>query len=308
MILVGIGFLTVMDSVAKWLVGANYSVLQVLALRGWIIVIGLLVVLPRLGGLTALKTGRPGGHLLRIVVGFFAPYLFFTALKTMPLADATVIFFGAATFLMTALSALLFKERVGWHRWAAIACGFVGVLIATRPDSSVFQTGALYALGSGVTYALLMLATRWLGSSEGVIRQVFYYNLGLAVIGSAALPFVFVPMPVADSGILLVMAALAVGGHFCLTGAFSRAPIGVLAPFEYSALVWSAVLGYIFWDDIPGNHTVYGAAIIVASGLYLVHRETRAARNIKAAAAETVPVADPLPVVMPIEPEVLTKN
>jgi len=303
LVLTGIGALTVMDSVAKWLVGAHYSVMQILAFRGWIIVAGMLFLVPRLGGLAALKTARPGGHVLRIAVGFFAPYLFFSSLKTMPLADTTVIFFGGATFLMTALSVPLFKERVGAHRWAAICVGFVGVLIAAQPGSSVFQADAFYALGSGAAYALMMLATRWLGPSEGVFRQVFYFNLGLAVIGSASLPLVFVPMPMADFGIVLSMAALAVSGHYCTTKAFGLAPVGLLAPFEYSALVWSAILGYVFWDDIPGHPVLAGAGIIVASGVYLAHRETLAARRKKHAAREAMLVADPVPVVVAIEAE-----
>jgi len=297
LILVGIGFLTTMDSVAKWLVGADYSVMQILALRGWIIVVILLCLLPRLGGLAALKTARPGGHLLRVVVGFFAPYLFFSALKTLPLADTTVVFFGGATFLMTALSVPLFKERVGPHRWGAIAVGFVGVVIAARPDSAVFQLDALYALGAGAAYALMMLATRWLGPTEGIFKQVFYYNLGLAVIGSAALPLVFVAMPLKDQGILLTMALLAVTGHYCLTRAFNIAPVGLLAPFEYSALVWAAVLGYVFWNDVPAPSVLLGAGIIVASGLYLAHREALASRAKKKALA----IADPLPVIVAVE-------
>ena len=303
LVLAGVGFLTVMDSVAKWLVGANYSVMQILAFRGWIIVIGMLFLLPRLGGLAALKTARPGGHLLRVVVGFFAPFLFFTALKTMPLADTTVIFFGGATFLMTALSVPLFGERVGVHRWTAIAIGFVGVLIAAQPGSGVFQIDALYALGSGAAYALMMLATRWLGPSEGVFRQVFYFNLGLAVIGSAALPLVFVAMPVTDFSILLGMAALAVGGHYCLTKAFGLAPISLLAPFEYSSLVWAAVLGFVFWGHLPANPVLLGAGIIVASGLYLAHREALASRRNKRAAREALLVVDPVPVSLAVDTE-----
>ncbi len=301
LILAGVGLLSIMDSVAKRLVGADYSVLQILALRGWIIVIGMLCLLPRLGGMAALKSARPGGHLLRVGVGFFAPFLFFSALRTMPLADTTVVFFGGATFLMTALSALLFKERVGPHRWAAVGIGFVGVVIAARPGGAVFQTATMYAIGAGASYALMMLATRWLGPSEGVFKQVFYYNLGLAVIGSAALPLLFVAMPVRDSGILLAMAGLAAGGQYCLTRAFNLAPVGLLAPFEYTSLVWAALLGYLFWGDIPENAVWTGAGIIVGSGLYLVHRETLAARAGKKAARQALLAADPVPVIVSVD-------
>ncbi len=304
--LTSVGLLTAMDSVAKWLVGADYSVMQILALRGWLIaavMVAMLFLMPRLGGPAALKTARPGGHLLRVAIGFFAPYLFFSALKTMPLADTTVIFFGGATFLMTALSVPLFKERVGIHRWGAVCGGFIGVVIAAQPSGAVFRLDALYALGSGAAYAFYVLSTRWLGSSEGTFRQVFYFNLGLAVIGSTALPFVFVAMPPKDSGILVAMAALAVGGHYCLVRAFNLAPVGLLAPFEYSAMVWAAMYGFVFWGDIPENPVLLGASIVVASGLYLAHRETLAARSRKKDTRETLLVADPVPVVIAVESE-----
>ncbi len=301
LILAGVGLLSTMDSTAKLLIGANYSVLQILALRGWIIVFGMMLMLPRLGGFAALKTTRPKAHLLRAAVGFFAPFMFFSSLKTMPLADTTVIFFGGGTFLMTALSVPLFKERVGPHRWAAIGVGFIGVVIAAQPGSAVFQIDSLYGLGAGIAYALMMLITRWMGSAEGVFRQVFYYNLGLAVIGSISLPYVFLAMPVGDVMILLAMAALATAGQYFLTRAFHVAPVSLLAPFEYSALVWAAGLGYLIWGDVPGNPVLLGAAIIVAGGLYLAHRETLAARRHKRAARQALIVADPIPVIVAID-------
>ena len=127
--LVGIGFLSLMDGTVKWLIGAEYSVAQIVAVRGWIIVALLLLWVPRTGGFAALRSRRPLAHLGRIVAGFGSVFFFFTSLRTLPLADATVIFFGA-TFIMTALSALLLGERVGIHRWGAVAIGFAGVYVA----------------------------------------------------------------------------------------------------------------------------------------------------------------------------------
>ena len=298
-ILAGVAFLSTMDSVAKVLVGADYSVMQLLAVRGWIIVVVMTPVLLKLGGLSVLKTKQPFKHLLRITVGFAAPYFFFSSLKGMGLADATVIFFGGGTFLMTALSVPLFKERVGPHRWGAVAVGFVGVVIAARPTGGVFQLEALYALASGAAYALMVLSTRWLGAAEGTFRPVFYYNLGVAVIASMALPLSYKSMPMIDLATIVTMAFLAIGGHFGITRAFQLAPVSLLAPFEYTALIWAAVLGYLIWSDIPAANVLLGAGIIISCGLYLIHRETLA---VKARKMEITPIAiaDPMVVATPV--------
>ena len=297
-ILTGVGLLATMDSVAKVLVSADFSVMQILAIRGWIIVVAMMLIVPKLGGPQILKTTQPFKHIIRITVGFAAPYFFFSSLKVMGLADATVIFFGGATFLMTALSVPLFKEKVGPHRWGAVILGFGGVIIAAQPSEGVFKIEALYAIASGSSYALLVLATRWLGPAEGTFRPVFYYNLGLAVIGSFALPVIFKPMAGGDIITISTMAALAVWGHFCITRAFNSAPVGLLAPFEYTALVWATLLGYFIWSDIPAPNILIGAGIIVLSGLYLVHRETLAARREKREAA-VILAADPMIIAAP---------
>lgn len=278
-VLLGVGFLVTMDSVVKVLVGAQYSVLQILAVRGWIIVSVMLLVLPKMGGLAALKTNRPFRHVFRVVIGAASPYFFFSSLKELGLADATVIFFGGATFLMTALSALLFKEPVGPHRWGAVVVGFGGVIIAAQPTSGVFQIEALYAIASGAAYAGLVLATRWLGPAEGTLKPVFFFNFGVACMASVTLPFVYKAMPPGDVATAALIAALAIGGHFCITRAFHAAPVSLLAPFEFTALIWAAALGYFIWSDIPGSNVLLGGAIIVFSGIYLVHREALARKR-----------------------------
>jgi drug/metabolite transporter (DMT)-like permease len=277
-ILVGVGFMATMDAVAKWLVNAEYPVVQIMALRGWMLTAMLLAIVFRRHGLAGLKTERPRGQALRMLAGFTAPMLFFTALRDLPLADATALFFGS-TFFMTALSVPVFGERVGLHRWSAVVVGFVGVLIVTRPGTGTFQVASLLVVGSSLAYACMVLLGRWLGRTEPIFRIVFYNNLGAAVLGSLALPFVWTAMPLADVLVLFTMAVLALGGHFCLTNAFVLAPVPVVAPFEYSALVWATLIGFVVWGDVPELPVVLGGAVIVASGLYVLHRETRGART-----------------------------
>ncbi len=276
----GIMVLTVMDALAKILVEADYSPFQILAIRGWVISFCLVGWMGFRGKLGDLKTRRGGHYAIRGIIGFFAPFLFFTALGDMPLADAVVIFF-AAPFIMTALSIPLLKETVGRHRWTAICFGFIGVIVVLQPGSGTFQTASFYVLGSCLAYSLVQLMTRWMSRTEPAIRIVFYFNLATAIIGTCALPFIWKPMPVEHVLLLLLMTGVAMAGHILMTTAFSRAPISIIAPFEYTGLIWSALLGFLIWGDFPASHVWLGAGIIVISGIYMVHRERLNAQKAK---------------------------
>ena len=278
--LAGIGFMVIgmftlvlMDAVAKWLVEANISPVQVLAIRSWIIVSVILLVLFLRKDLTALKTRRPIAHGVRGTLGFAAPLCFFLALKKLPLADATVVFY-ASTFILTALSALVFKERVGIHRWGAVITGFAGVLIAVNPTGDGELSAYLLVLCSAFVYSLLLLTGKRLTEQDSIISLVFSFNLMIGVVSTALLPLVWIPVSWTIVSILLLLAFFALCGHYLLTTAFSKAQISAVAPFEYTSLVWATLVGYLFWLDIPSLQVWFGAAIIIASGLYVIHRES----------------------------------
>ncbi|WP_259781571.1 DMT family transporter [Aestuariispira ectoiniformans] len=274
-LVVGIFSLSMMDATAKWLVHANYEVVQILAVRGWIVTAILLVYAVFNGGLRKqLYTKRLRDHAVRTAFAYLAPFCFFTSLQTLPLADATVIFF-AAPFIMTALSVPLFKEKVGLHRWAAIVIGFIGVLVALQPGSDGFHPMALVVVVGCVFYAVTTLAVRWLGSTESTFKIVFYFNFGVALISTIFAPFVWVPMTLLDIGVVAGMAGLALCGHVFVSRAFNTGQVGVIAPFEYSALLWTTIIGFLIWDDLPSSQVWSGAVIIIGSGLYIIHRERR---------------------------------
>ncbi len=269
----GFAALSLMDVVGKWLVG-SIPVTQMLALRAAAIVPVLLAWHVWRGDLGAIRTRRPIAHALRATVAFLTPLFFFMALRDMPLADATVVAFGSPLF-MTALSVLLLKEHVGIHRWGAVVFGFFGMLVVVQPTGDGFQPVAMLAVLASLFYALMMITTRYLRGTETTTALVFYPNVGVGLIAACFLPFVWVDMGAFDMGLLLAMAALALLGQVLLTKAIILAPIGTIAPFEYTALVWAAVFGYWIWNDIPGGNVWIGAALIVSAGLYTVHRETR---------------------------------
>ncbi|MCW9033674.1 MAG: DMT family transporter, partial [Rhodospirillales bacterium] len=229
---------------------------------------------PRVGGLKALKTKRLKGHLFRVIVGGAAPVLFFLALTKIPFADVTVIVF-CSPFILTVLAVFVFGDRVGIRRWIAIAVGFLGVTIALQPGPETFNPNSIYALGAAFAYAGLMIAGRHLSDTESTFKLVYLYNIGIAIIATLILPFVWVSLNQMQVFQLAGMAVFAVFGHLGLTYAFNNAPTAVVSPFEYTSLVWATLLGFIFWDELPGVAVVLGAAIIVTSGLYSIYRETR---------------------------------
>lgn len=263
----------VMDAVAKWLVSGEMSAIQVIAVRSWIIVLLIPLILGLRGELSELVTRQPLQHALRGLVGFFAPFTFFTSLETLPLADATVVFFSA-TFILTAASAIFLRERVGIHRWSAVVIGFVGVVIAMNPRGDGPVGSYLLVLCATSIYAMIFIYGKQLSKRDSVILLVFSLHLGMGVVATAALPWVWVPLDLAALGQLFVMAAIALVAHYAFAAAFARADVSALAPFEYTALVWATIIGYAVWHDIPSAEVWTGAAIIIACGLYVMHRES----------------------------------
>ena len=293
--LVTAGFfcLSAMDAVGKWIVEADYSVFQLFSIRSMMIIPAMSIALASTGQLWELRTTNVRFFVLRAVVTFGAPILFFSALREMPLADATVLAFGSPLFL-TVLSIPIFKEHVDGHRWAAVIFGFMGVLIVLNPTADVFQPAGLLVIGASLCFSGSMIMGRMLGATESVTRIVFYNNLGIGLLSLPFASFSWTAMPLEHVAIVALMATLAVGGHFFITRAYIAAPMAVVAPFEYSAALWALIWGYFVFGDLPGVNVWIGAPITIASGLYIVYRENlhRRATRVEAQAesgASTLP-------------------
>lgn len=265
--------LSTMDAVAKFLVKGTFDPIQILAVRSWLILFVMLVYYVSRRRLHQLKTKRPVAHILRGALGFLAPYCFFKSLQTLPLGDATVIFFSS-TFMITALSWPLLKEKVGFYRWCAVVLGFGGVLVAMDPSGEGAIVSYAYCLFGSFSYALLFLSGRWLSRTESVVSLVFSFNLCMAIVASSLAPLVWVPINAADYLPLLVFSALALIGHYCVTSSFSKADVAVIAPLEYTALIWAIFWGYFIWGDVPGWRVWSGGAIIIACALFVIYRES----------------------------------
>jgi len=274
----GIALLSCMDVVVKWLVTHDVSVLHILAVRSWMIVPGMLLWHAARGSSGSLVPVNRLQQGIRAVLGIAAPLLFFYGLRYLPLTDSVVIFF-TATLASTLLSALILKEKVGIHRWGAVIVGYIGVIIAMRPSGEGQLVGYALALGGSVGYAYLFLSGRYLARTESVTSLVFFYNFGVAVTSSLWILIfadeLLAPIPLDTLLGIATIAALAVTGHYLMTLAFSKAEVALIAPLEYTGIVWAILFDFIIWQVSPKLATLVGAVIIIGSGIYVMHRERR---------------------------------
>jgi drug/metabolite transporter (DMT)-like permease len=226
-----------------------------------------------------LKTQRPFGHLARATLGLTGMVCGFSAVQYLPLTEATALQFTSPLF-MTALSALLLSEKVGRHRWGAVVVGFLGVLIMARPlPGQLNVPGVTLGILSALGAAGAMVAIRQIADTERGPTIVFYFTLGGVVLGAIGSAFHWVTPDPATLGMLVVAGLIGGVGQLFLTEALRQAPIGVIAPFDYTQLVWAALLGLVIWGELPHPLTLVGAVIVAASGVYILHREMRRFRQ-----------------------------
>lgn len=222
-----------------------------------------------------MKTSRPGLQVGRSVLLLFSTLLNFFALRWLQLDQAMAIVFSTP-FFVAILSGPVLGEWVGWRRWTAISLGFLGVLLVARPGLGGIHPAALISLTAAIFYAAYSISTRMLSRTDSNETTLFYSNLVGAAAMLPVLPFVWTTP--GDPVVILVMSVCGVFGtvgHYLLIIAHRLAPPALLAPFIYTQIVWATALGYLVFGDAPNRWTLAGAAIVVASGLYILYREQR---------------------------------
>jgi drug/metabolite transporter (DMT)-like permease len=271
-LLVSVLLFSVLDALVK-AATVDYSIVQVIFFRSVFAFVPLSVAVWWSGGLHTLRTERPLYHVVRGVFGLVAMGAFFTALSRGALADVVAISFSGPLFIAL-LARPLLGERLGRRRWTAVLIGFVGVLLIVRPGSTVFSSASLPALIGALSYSFIMVLVRRMGTTESTVTMAVFFTMFTTTASSVALPW-FWTMPDMYGFVLLAATGLAGGcANLCLTEAFRIAPVGLLAPFEYTALLWGILFGYVFWGEVPGPQVLAGAAVVVASGLVVVRRPT----------------------------------
>ena len=270
----GVSMFPFMNAAVK-LLTAQYPVMQIVWARftGHLIVM-LVVFLPRYGW-RLLATRRPAIQLGRSLLMLLSNLVFVMAIGRVPLATASAIGF-TSPLLVTAMSVPLLGEQVGPRRWSAVLVGFAGALLIIRPGSGLANPAVLLLLVSSASYALYQIATRWVAFYDGAATGIVFAALLGSLAMSLVLPFIFVPpRSLFDLALFVSLGLIGGAGHYLITRAFQSGPAAVLAPLGYVELIGTSILGYLIFGNFPDRLTWAGAAIIIASGLYIALREHR---------------------------------
>jgi drug/metabolite transporter (DMT)-like permease len=291
-IVVAMMMLSLQDSIVKWL-GATYALHQIVLTRSVIAATITLIVLAAMSRLALLRTRRWSLHLVRGLLLVVTNSAFFLALVAMPIAEAVAMFFVAPLFI-TLLSAVLLGEPAGPRRLAAVLVGFAGVVIVVRPGSGLFGYVALLPVGAAATYAVMQILTRRLGTTDSAATMAFYIQLTFIIVGlgmgmavgdgrfagsdDPSLSFLlrsWRPPTDADLPLFALVGLLIAAASVLLSQAYRTTEAATIAPFEYIALPFATVWGFLFWGDVPDATALLGMTLIVGSGVFIVVRTER---------------------------------
>lgn len=280
--LLAMASLSFMFVLVKYIDRAGIHLLESLFWRQAIVLPVLLVwIRATTGGFASLKTNRIGAHARRAMMGLTGMACNFGGMIFLPMAEATTINLSVPIFAVI-FATLLLGERTGWQRWSAVIVGFAGVVIVLNPGASfaggfggAHGIGTLIAVAGAVMTALITIALRDLGRTEPAATIVFWFSLLSMIPLGIALPFVYTPHSAHEWLLLVGLGLSGAVVQMSLTGALRLAPVAVVIPMDYSALLWSIVCGWWFFGTLPAETTWIGAPLIVASGLFIAWREHR---------------------------------
>jgi drug/metabolite transporter (DMT)-like permease len=220
------------------------------------------------------RTRRFNLQIFRSLLGLSATFTFWGALVFLSLADCVAIVF-ISPLLVTALSVPLLGEKVGVHRWGAVIMGFIGVMIIIRPGMGIVHWAVILPLITALFWANYQITTRILSRTDSALTTLFYTAAGGLFFTTFAVWLVWVTPTFKQWFILACLGFLGTMGHYFLIKAFELAPASMLAPFNYTSILWSILLGYLLFEDFPDEWTIAGVVIIISSGLYIIQRERR---------------------------------
>lgn len=263
--------------------GERVPVGQILFARNFFGLIPVIVMVVCLGSMRGiLRTKRPFGHMKRAIVGTASMALWFAALQRLALPDATAITY-ASPLIMVAFAAFFLGEKVRVYRWSAVGVGFVGVIVMLTPQfsggfdigGSAEATGAAMALTSAVFMALASVFVRELTATEQTGTIVIYFFVTATLLSLITALFGWI-MPTPTEAALLVGIGLLGGiAQIFLTQAYRHAEASTIAPFEYTTMLWTVLLGVFVFDEVPQQAVIAGSVVVIGAGLYVIYRERR---------------------------------
>jgi drug/metabolite transporter (DMT)-like permease len=275
LMLVGVCLFSFGDALGKVLV-ARYPVAELLLLRAAAPLAILLTLIWRQRAVLP-RLERPGLQLLRMVLSTAEVAAFFVAVVYLPLADV-ITYYLACPIFVTALSAIILREKVGWRRWSAVVVGFCGVLIALQPSAQTVSWPALIALAGSFSFAVLMIVTRSLRATPDIVLAATQFA-GTFSVGLVLAPFAWRAPGLPDIGLFVLAGCISIVALLCTNRSLKLAPASVVVPYQYSMIVWAVMFGYVVFGDVPSVATIVGAAIIIAAGLYIFIREQQLGRG-----------------------------
>lgn len=271
LMILGLALYPLSDAFIKHLMSI-YTVPQATFLRAFTRLIPLMIAIPFQGGFSAVfKTTHVSNHAFRLLVNLFYTLCFMWAFNLGSLTTIYTLSYTSPLFMII-LSALLLKERVTWERWLAVGIGMVGVMIAMKPGSNVFETVSLVVLGGTFLGALNKILMRKLASTEHSLAIAIYPNLVMIAVMLPFLTTYWQPMPWNHWALFAFVGAITAAGQYAIAQALRFAQGSILASIDYSTFFWVVALDFFWWDRTPAWHTLIGAAVIVGSNLYILYR------------------------------------
>lgn len=269
----GMFLFAAVDTHAKFLTETLHP-LQIVWFRQLGLLLGILVVLA-FRGVTILRTQHLGLQITRGAMAVGSASIFIFAVSFVPLVDAIAVTF-VAPFMVTLIGAVVLREPVGIRRWTAVALGFVGVLIVTRPGLGVVHPAVLLILVAALLFAIRQILSRVVAEKDHIVTTVAYTALVGSAIMTVPLPFVWEwPSTNLEVSLLVSMALLAAIAETLVIKALDVADAVVVAPVHYSIIIWATIYGFLVFGQLPDLWTWVGASIIVGMGLFTLHREWR---------------------------------
>ncbi len=268
----GVLMFSLNDVMGKWLM-STYTVGQVLLLRSAAAVLVLAPFAMREGLGSVLRAPRPGLQLARVAFGTLETACFYWAVVSLPLVSV-MTFYLAAPLYVAAFAPYLLGERLARDQWLAVILGFMGVLCVLQPSADTLTLPALIAIVGSALYAGLMLSTRQLRGTSAT-SLIVWQTVGALVFGAVLAPVGWVQPSLRDFGLLSLLGIVAMAAHMLVAQSLRIAPVAVVSPFQYTLIVWAGVFGWLFFGEWPSAIMIFGAIVIVASGLYLLWRESR---------------------------------
>jgi drug/metabolite transporter (DMT)-like permease len=261
------------DAVVK-LMGANYSPFQLIffsVLFSFPLAMGMMIRDPNPG---TLLPAHPWWVTIRTVAGVITGFTAFYAFTVLPLAQVYAIVF-ATPLLITILAIPILGEKVRIRRWLAVFVGLAGVMIVIQPGQADLSLGHLAALTAAMGGSVASIIVRKIGQDERPVVLLLYPMIANFIVAGIILPFVYLPMPIEHLGIMATMSVLGWAGGVIIIQAYKTAEAAIVAPMQYSQIIWATIYGLLFFNESLDRPTVIGASVIIASGLYIVLRESR---------------------------------